>query len=106
VAAIARTLAGTHRRTGALSPQVDATNALAGGLSDLHGMQEARGSSPLSSTFPQVKVTLRSWKSLRRWLGLTATPYQRDKLDDLTALQVGAVRHAISRPAGGRKPAT
>jgi hypothetical protein len=68
-------------------------------------MQEARGSSPLSSTFPQVKVTLLSWKSLRRWLGLTATPYQRDKLDDLTALQVGAVRHAISRPTGGRKPA-
>ena len=25
----------------------------------------------------------------RRWLGLTATPYRRDKLDDLIALQVG-----------------
>src|SRR5204862_3234142 len=25
----------------------------------------------------------------RRWLGLTATPYRRDKLDDLIALQAG-----------------
>jgi superfamily II DNA or RNA helicase len=31
----------------------------------------------------------------RRWLGLTATPYRRDKLDDLIALQVGPVRHTI-----------
>jgi superfamily II DNA or RNA helicase len=31
----------------------------------------------------------------RRWLGLTATPYRRDKLDDLIALQLGPVRHAI-----------
>ena len=36
----------------------------------------------------------------RRWLGLTATPYRRDKLDDLIALQVGPVRHTISHPAG------
>src|SRR5207253_5226079 len=39
----------------------------------------------------------------RRWIGLTATPYRRDKLDDLIALQVGPVRHtiALSRdPAG------
>jgi hypothetical protein len=43
-----RTLAGTHRHTGALSAQVDATNALAGGLSDLYGMQEVRGSNPLA----------------------------------------------------------
>lgn len=35
----------------------------------------------------------------RRWLGLTATPYRRDKLDDLIALQVGPVRHTISHPA-------
>jgi superfamily II DNA or RNA helicase len=35
----------------------------------------------------------------RRWLGLTATPYRRDKLDDLIALQVGPVRHAITHPA-------
>ncbi len=39
----------------------------------------------------------------RRWLGLTATPYRRDKLDDLIGMQVGPVRHtiALSRdPAG------
>jgi superfamily II DNA or RNA helicase len=39
----------------------------------------------------------------RRWLGLTATPYRRDKLDDLIALQIGPVRHTIThatdRPA-------
>jgi len=33
----------------------------------------------------------------RRWLGLTATPYRRDRLDDLIALQVGPVRHTIIR---------
>jgi hypothetical protein len=42
----------------------------------------------------------------RRWLGLTATPYRRDKLDDLIALQVGPVRHTISHSTGGHKPAT
>src|SRR5262249_22575653 len=31
----------------------------------------------------------------RRWLGLTATPYRRDKLDDLICLQVAPVRHTI-----------
>jgi superfamily II DNA or RNA helicase len=39
----------------------------------------------------------------RRWLGLTATPYRRDKLDDLITLQVGPVRHTIAlsrHPAG------
>ncbi len=35
----------------------------------------------------------------RRWLGLTATPYRRDKLDDLIAQQVGPVRHTITFPA-------
>jgi superfamily II DNA or RNA helicase len=30
-----------------------------------------------------------------RWLGLTATPYRRDKLDDLIAWQVGPTRHTI-----------
>lgn len=35
----------------------------------------------------------------RRWLGLTATPYRRDKLDDLIALQVGPTRHTITHPA-------
>ncbi len=34
----------------------------------------------------------------RRWLGLTATPYRRDKLDDLIALQTGPVRHSITQP--------
>jgi superfamily II DNA or RNA helicase len=40
----------------------------------------------------------------RRWLGLTATPYRRDKLDDLIAMQVGPVRHtiALSRDAPGQ----
>src|SRR5580698_2072003 len=38
----------------------------------------------------------------RRWLGLTATPYRRDKLDSLIALQVGPVRHTI---ASSREPA-
>ncbi|HKS48259.1 MAG TPA: DEAD/DEAH box helicase family protein [Amycolatopsis sp.] len=32
----------------------------------------------------------------RRWLGLTATPYRRDNLDDLIALQLGPVRHTIT----------
>jgi superfamily II DNA or RNA helicase len=40
----------------------------------------------------------------RRWLGLTATPYRRDKLDDLIALQVGPVRHTISLPSDRRGP--
>jgi superfamily II DNA or RNA helicase len=31
-----------------------------------------------------------------RWLGLTATPYRRDKLDDLIGWQVGSTRHTIS----------
>jgi superfamily II DNA or RNA helicase len=34
----------------------------------------------------------------RRWLGLTATPYRRDKLDDLIGMQVGPVRHTITLP--------
>jgi hypothetical protein len=34
----------------------------------------------------------------RRWLGLTATPYRRDKLDDLIALQLGPTRHVIGHP--------
>ncbi len=32
----------------------------------------------------------------RRWLGLTATPYRRDKLDDLICWQVGHARHTIT----------
>lgn len=34
----------------------------------------------------------------RRWLGLTATPYRRDKLDDLISLHLGPVRHTMSGP--------
>jgi superfamily II DNA or RNA helicase len=34
----------------------------------------------------------------RRWLGLTATPYRRDKLDDLICWQVGEIRHTIAYP--------
>lgn len=33
----------------------------------------------------------------RRWLGLTATPYRRDQLDDLIALQLGPIRHTVAR---------
>jgi superfamily II DNA or RNA helicase len=39
--------------------------------------------------------------SAKRWLGLTATPYRRDELDDLIALQLGPVRHTMSAPAPG-----
>ena len=34
----------------------------------------------------------------RRWLGLTATPYRRDKLEALIAFQCGPTRHEI-KPA-------
>ena len=37
----------------------------------------------------------------RRWLGLTATPYRRDQLDDLIALQLGPTRHTISQALAG-----
>lgn len=37
-----------------------------------------------------------------RRLGLTATPYRRDKLDDLIALQLGPVRHTITHTAQSR----
>lgn len=37
----------------------------------------------------------------RRWLGLTATPYRRDQLDDLIAQQLGPIRHTLApAPAG------
>jgi hypothetical protein len=37
----------------------------------------------------------------RRWLGLTATPYRRDQLDDLIAQQLGPIRHTLQpTPAG------
>jgi hypothetical protein len=37
---------------------------------------------------------------VRRWLGLTATPYRRDKLDDLITMHLGPVRHTITAPRG------
>jgi superfamily II DNA or RNA helicase len=41
----------------------------------------------------------------RRWLGLTATPYRRDKLDDLIALQLGPIRYTITQFSDtGQKP--
>jgi superfamily II DNA or RNA helicase len=41
----------------------------------------------------------------RRWLGLTATPYRRDQLDDLIALQLGPTRHTLEpAPAGTLNP--
>jgi superfamily II DNA or RNA helicase len=42
----------------------------------------------------------------RRWLGLTATPYRRDKLDDLITMQIGPVRHTITLPREGAAPDT
>jgi superfamily II DNA or RNA helicase len=33
----------------------------------------------------------------RRWLGLTATPYRRDKLDDLITMQCGPIRHEVKQ---------
>ena len=42
----------------------------------------------------------------RRWLGLTATPYRRDKLDDLIALLVGPVRHTIDPGSRSSSAAT
>lgn len=40
----------------------------------------------------------------RRWLGLTATPYRRDQLDDLIALQLGPVRHTFTAAPAGTLP--
>ena len=56
--AITDRLAGTHGHFGALVSQVEAIDALAGRSLELHGMQEVRGSNPLSSTFSQVKGVL------------------------------------------------
>ncbi len=33
--------------------------------------------------------------SAHKWLGLTATPYRRDKLDDLISFQLGPTRHTL-----------
>jgi len=37
----------------------------------------------------------------RRWLGLTATPYRRDRLDDLIGFQLGPVRHTLETAEHG-----
>lgn len=37
----------------------------------------------------------------RRWIGLTATPYRHDRLDDLIAFQLGPVRHTLATPDPG-----
>ena len=37
----------------------------------------------------------------RRWLGLTATPYRRDGLDDLISFQLGPVRHTLTHAEPG-----
>jgi superfamily II DNA or RNA helicase len=36
---------------------------------------------------------------VRRWVGLTATPYRRDGLQAMMAMHCGAVRHSMSAPA-------
>lgn len=33
----------------------------------------------------------------RRWIGLTATPYRRDKLEELITLQLGPTRHTMTQ---------
>jgi superfamily II DNA or RNA helicase len=40
----------------------------------------------------------------RRWIGLTATPYRRDQLDDLIGLQLGPTRHTMTPPSIGTLP--
>jgi superfamily II DNA or RNA helicase len=37
----------------------------------------------------------------KRWLGLTATPYRRDELDDLIHQQLGSIRHTMTDPPPG-----
>lgn len=40
----------------------------------------------------------------RRWLGLTATPYRRDQLDNLIEWQLGPIRHTLTLPPPGTEP--
>ena len=37
----------------------------------------------------------------RRWLGLTATPYRRDRLQALMTMHCGPVRHTMTSPPFG-----
>ena len=70
--AITGGLAGTHGHTNALSSQVGATAALVSRLPDLHGMQEVRGSNPLSSTFG-CSSRSKAW-SQSRFVAVTRDP--------------------------------
>ncbi|MHB8463526.1 MAG: TOTE conflict system archaeo-eukaryotic primase domain-containing protein [Acidimicrobiales bacterium] len=38
---------------------------------------------------------------VRRWVGLTATPYRRDGLQALMAMHCGPIRHTMTAPPGG-----
>jgi hypothetical protein len=49
---------------------------------------------------PTVDRALRNVRS-RRWLGLTATPYRSDGLDQIILLQCGPVRHQIPMAQSG-----
>ncbi|WP_330257556.1 hypothetical protein OG874_34825 [Nocardia sp. NBC_00565] len=40
----------------------------------------------------------------RYWLGLTATPYRRDQLNDLIYHQLGSRTHTVDSPAAGQLP--
>lgn len=40
---------------------------------------------------------------VRRWIGLTATPYRRDGLQAMMAMQCGPVRHTMSAPEGAER---
>jgi superfamily II DNA or RNA helicase len=40
----------------------------------------------------------------KRWIGLTATPYRRDQLDDLIGHQLGPTRHTMTAPQTGTLP--
>jgi superfamily II DNA or RNA helicase len=40
----------------------------------------------------------------RCWLGLTATPYRRDKLDELIFQQIGPIRHTVNALSRVAKP--
>ncbi|WP_166671178.1 DEAD/DEAH box helicase [Cryobacterium psychrophilum] len=37
--------------------------------------------------------------AVRQWIGLTATPYRADQMDDIITMQCGPIRHTIDDPA-------
>jgi superfamily II DNA or RNA helicase len=39
---------------------------------------------------------------VRRWLGLTATPYRRDGLQAMMTMQCGPIRHRMQEPSGSQ----